>query len=307
MCDRTVPVANAFQLKPGVFTEQEVAVVCREILLGLQYLHAEGKIHRDIKAANILLAGNGDVKLGKCIVSHLVSLTFAADFGVAAQLSSHKSQRHTFVGTPFWMAPEVIRQTGYDSRADIWSLGITAIEMAKGEPPLAENHPFKAIFLIPKEDAPRLEGPDWSKEFCDFVTACLQKQPHSVGSNMWGKALLTAQRPTAKDLLQHPFIVSARRTSHLVDLVQRYHKFQKQKSKSATASTQDYKTVVAEGTVRTEWDFDETIRGTIKGVPVNFDLDSLKEEETEAEASPATATVTRKLPGAHAAVDLTEE
>jgi serine/threonine-protein kinase 24/25/MST4 len=179
------------------------------------------------------------------------------------------------------MAPEVIRQTGYDSRADIWSLGITAIEMAKGEPPLAENHPFKAIFLIPKADAPRLEESGWSKDFCDFVAACLQKQPRNVSAANILSAEHYQKRPLAKDLLRHPFITSAPRTSVLVDLVERYRDFQEQKAKPGSA-TQDYKTVMATGgPVQTEWDFDETIRGTIKGVPVKFDLGDFDDDEED--------------------------
>ncbi|RXG73047.1 Serine/threonine-protein kinase hippo [Armadillidium vulgare] len=160
-------VSDIMRLRKKTLTEEEIATILYDTLQGLEYLHLRRKIHRDIKAGNILLNTQGHAKL--------------ADFGVAGQLSDTMAKRNTVIGTPFWMAPEVIQEIGYDCVADIWSLGITALEMAEGKPPYGDIHPMRAIFMIPTKPPPFL--------------SCLVKSPE--------------ERATASELLQHDFILRA--------------------------------------------------------------------------------------------------
>ncbi|KAG1665140.1 Serine/threonine-protein kinase hippo [Nymphon striatum] len=171
-------VSDIMRLVKKTLTEDEIATILCDTLMGLEYLHRRRKIHRDIKAGNILLNTEGHAKL--------------ADFGVAGQLTDTMAKRNTVIGTPFWMAPEVIQEIGYDCVADIWSLGITALEMAEGKPPYGDIHPMRAIFMIPTKPPPSFREPDqWSPEFIDFVTRCLVKNPED--------------RATASELLQVMF------------------------------------------------------------------------------------------------------
>ncbi|XP_033030352.1 mitogen-activated protein kinase kinase kinase kinase 2 isoform X2 [Lacerta agilis] len=168
----------------GPLSEKQIAYVCRETLQGLHHLHTKGKMHRDIKGANILLTANGDVKL--------------ADFGVSAELTASVAKRNSFIGTPYWMAPEVAaveKKGGYNHLCDIWALGITAIELAELQPPLFDLHPMRALMLMSKSSfqPPKLKDKAcWSADFHHFLKLSLTKNPK--------------KRPVAEKLLQHPFV-----------------------------------------------------------------------------------------------------
>ncbi|KAE8287599.1 Serine/threonine-protein kinase 10 [Larimichthys crocea] len=188
--------ATMLELDRGL-TEPQIKVVCRQMLEALIYLHSMKIIHRDLKAGNILLMLDGEIKL--------------ADFGVSAKNNKTLQRRDSFIGTPYWMAPEVVmcetmKDAPYDYKADIWSLGITLIELAQIEPPHHELNPMRVLLKIAKSEPPTLEQPHkWSREFKDFLKKALDKNPET--------------RPTATQLLEHPFVKSVKSNRPLLELV----------------------------------------------------------------------------------------
>lgn len=208
-------VTDIFRVLAEPLREDQIAFIARETLKALDYLHTNRIIHRDMKGVNILLTEEGDIKL--------------VGFSVATQLSSERDKAKTFVGTPYWMSPEVIEAksgiASYDEKADIWALGITCIELAEVNPPLSEITPMRALFQIPVRDPPKLQNQkNWSPEFHDFLTQALVKDPKD--------------RKSAKELLQHPFVSNCKSKSVIVELIKRRQKAEAEQDGDAEEVTE---------------------------------------------------------------------
>ncbi|KAF8245917.1 kinase-like protein [Wilcoxina mikolae CBS 423.85] len=247
-------------MKAGPIEEKYIAVVIRETLTALHYLHSHEIIHRDIKAANILVNQDGRVQL--------------CDFGVSAQLVTKTNKRNTFVGTPQWMAPEALTGGLYDFKIDIWSFGITIYELAKLNPPLHQYHPERVVDMIPRMPPPRLEGGNWSNALREFVALCLNDVPD--------------QRPSAEEL-QKTKLVKATKASYTImrDLIQRYDQWVKaggvRSSMLYGAGTggSDAGSEADAASARSDpaWDFD-TIKSRVSGVPKEFEMLSVIQRQT---------------------------
>lgn len=219
------------------FSEDQISSICSQMVQGLNYLHTHRILHRDVKAGNVLLTSEGKSKL--------------ADFGVSAQLTHTMQKKNTMVGSPYWMAPEVISQKkkeGYDAKTDIWSLGITAIELAEGKPPLFDVASLRVIFIIPVRDSPKLKEPQkWSEEFNDFIATCLQKDP--------------AKRPSSGSLLSHPFIIKGLKkerenvlkplVEECLPIMKKFREENQNKNKNSSDESESEDEEIAPGTIIT--------------------------------------------------------
>jgi len=190
-------------------SEEHIAYIAKETLKGLRYFHKHHRIHRDIKSDNILLGSDGSVKI--------------ADFGYAAQLTKERNNRSTIVGTPYWMAPELIKGEEYDARVDIWSLGIMVIEMCDGEPPYMDLPPLRALFFITTKGIPGLKCPEkWSSEFYDFLNKSLSVE--------------FKDRPSSEAILKHEYLKKSCKKQEMVYLVS---KSQKLREKYLTSDSEE--------------------------------------------------------------------
>ncbi|KAG0181637.1 p21 protein (Cdc42 Rac)-activated kinase [Apophysomyces sp. BC1034] len=186
-------ILSVMQDGGSAMRESQIARIARDILRALCRIHRLRRIHRDIRSDNVLINRIGEVKL--------------ADFGYCAQLTEQQPKRTSVVGTPYWMSPEVIKGEGYDTKADIWSLGVLMIEIAQGEPPYIEHPPLRALFLIASNGAPSLQEPhQWSEDFKDFIRLCTTMNP--------------SDRPDAETLSKHPFLSAAGTTEEMIELIE---------------------------------------------------------------------------------------
>ncbi|XP_052468653.1 mitogen-activated protein kinase kinase kinase kinase 5 isoform X3 [Carassius gibelio] len=248
----------------GPLSELQIAYVCRETLQGLAYLHSKGKMHRDIKGANILLTDNGDVKL--------------ADFGVAAKITATMAKRKSFIGTPYWMAPEVAaveKNGGYNHLCDIWAVGITSIELAELQPPMFDLHPMRALFLMSKSNfqPPKLKDKTrWSTAFHNFVKISLTKNPK--------------RRPSAEKLLSHLFVAQTGLTRRLaLELLDKMNNPDNHQSHFSQGDEDDLEPLAERHTIRST--HSRSSRAEKTKSQINFDQIQFKKpmtKETEASA-----------------------
>ncbi|EWC45223.1 hypothetical protein DRE_05950 [Drechslerella stenobrocha 248] len=264
-------------MKPGRIVEKYLTIIVREVVTALTFVHKKNIIHRDIKAANILVANDGRVQL--------------CDFGVSTAMKNSQAKRSTFVGTPWWMAPEVILEKSYDVKADIWSLGITILEIAKGHPPYHDQEPMRALLMIPRQPPPRLEGGDWSQPLRDFVANCLCEEPDD--------------RLPAEDLSKQKLLKSVSRASvsALKDLVTRLEQWQRQGNvrNSLISGPNGLDTIVGRGGDGDEisWDFEEgpedatpTVQTYAKGHSAQASLDSFSSLDSSDTLKPIPSSAT---------------